>query len=154
MKVYELKREQVASQDIEEVFAFFERPENLAGITPPSMDFSILTPSPVTMQSGALVDYTVKIMGIRSRWTTLITDYDPPHRFTDVQLRGPYSYWHHAHRFEPIDGGTRLVDEVRYVLPFGPLGQMAHALLVKRQLRKIFDHRMQVIDGLFNQAGQ
>ena len=154
MKVYELKREQVVAQDIEEVFAFFERPENLARITPPSMDFSILTPSPITMQSGALVDYTVKIMGIRSRWTTLITDYGPPHRFTDVQLRGPYSYWHHAHRFEPIDGGTRLVDEVRYVLPYGPLGQMAHALLVKRQLRKIFDHRMQVVDGLLNQAGQ
>jgi hypothetical protein len=153
MKVYDLQREQDVARPVEEVFAFFERPENLARITPPSMGFEILTPPPITMQSGALLDYTVKVFGVRNRWTTLITDHDPPHSFTDVQLKGPYSFWHHTHRFESIEGGTRLVDEVRYILPLGFLGRVAHSLLVKRQLETIFDYRGRIIEERFGRPG-
>jgi ligand-binding SRPBCC domain-containing protein len=145
MKVYELKRQQKIALPLEQVFSFFERPENLAKLTPPSLGFQILTPSPIEMKSGCLIDYIVRIMGLPVRWTTLITDYDPPHRFADVQLKGPYSYWHHTHLFEAVEGGTVMTDTVRYALPFGWLGRIAQALAVKGQLRRIFHYRSEVL---------
>jgi ligand-binding SRPBCC domain-containing protein len=131
------------------VFGFFEKPENLARITPPSMGFEILTPPPIRMRQGALIDYTVGVLGVRTRWTSLIAEYEPPHRFVDVQLKGPYSFWHHTHRFQEEKGGTRILDEVRYMMPMGILGRMAHALWVGRQLNRIFDYRVRVIDAHF-----
>jgi ligand-binding SRPBCC domain-containing protein len=154
MKVYHLRREQILSRPRDDIFRFFERPENLARITPPSLGFEILTPPPIEMKVGALIDYTVKAMGMRRRWTTLISDYDPPHRFVDVQLKGPYLFWHHTHTFEVIDAGTRIIDEVRYVLPFGLLGRLAHGLIVRRQLEKIFAYRASVIEDVLGDAAQ
>ena len=84
-------------------------------------------------------------MGISLRWTTLITTYEPPGCFIDEQIRGPYSFWHHRHYFSETDGGTEIVDEVHYALPGGFLAPLAHALFVRRQLERIFDHRAQVI---------
>jgi ligand-binding SRPBCC domain-containing protein len=131
----------------EEVFAFFERPRNLARLTPPSLGFRILTPS-IVMREGSLMDYTIKLLGLTVRWTTLIDSYDPPAGFSDVQLRGPYSYCHHTHRFESKGGGTLMTDEVRYLLPFDFLGRWAQPL-VARQLDRIFRFRGEAIHSIF-----
>lgn len=149
MKLYELRREALIPGERAAVFAFFSTPENLAEITPPSVGFQVLTPSPIRMRESAVFDYTVRAFGLPVRWTTLIDDYDPPHGFSDVQLRGPYSYWHHSHVFQDAPGGaTRMTDHIRYVLPFGVLGRLA-APLVRRQLKMIFDHRERVIAARF-----
>jgi len=154
MKIYTLSRTQFIARPLDEVFDFFSRPENLARITPPSMGFAIMTPGPIEMRAGTLIDYRVRTLGVPVRWTTLITDYSPPHRFVDVQLRGAYSFWHHTHTFEGVDGGTEIVDEVRYALPFGAVGRLVHALLVRRQLDMIFAFRKRTIDGILEDGGR
>jgi len=153
MRLHVLQRSQTVTAPLDEVFAFFARPENLAEITPPGLDFAILTPSPIAMRPGTLVDYVVKVGGLPVRWRTLITTYEPPHRFVDEQILGPYSFWHHTHTFAALPGGgTRLGDTVRYGLPLGPLGDVVHALVVRRQLAGIFDHRRRVIADRFGRA--
>ncbi len=151
--LYTLKRTQTVQCPIEEVFAYFQRPENLEEITPPDLGFVILTPSPIRMGEGVLIDYTIRSFGVNLRWTTLITEYNPPHRFVDVQIRGPYSYWYHTHVFEPVESGTRVLDEVRYMLPFGPLGRMIHSFVVHRKLDRIFDYRRETIGRIFGGTG-
>ncbi len=148
MRIYELKRHQMIPLPLDQVFAFFERPENLAKLTPPSLGFQILTPSPIEMKSGILIDYTIRVLGLPVRWTSLITSYDPPHRFVDVQLKGPYSFWHHTHQFEAVEEGTMMTDTVRYALPLGWLGRIAHLFFVNRQIAWIFDYRSEVLIGL------
>jgi len=149
VRTYTLTAEQLVPRPLAEVFAFFERPENLARITPPSLGFVILTPTPIAMKTGALIDYTIKVMGLPLRWRTLISHYDPPHSFVDEQLRGPYKLWHHRHSFREVDGGTMISDEVTYALPLGILGRVAHALFVCRQLQGIFAYRAKVIGERF-----
>ncbi len=149
MRRYTLKREQTIARPRAEVFSFFEKPENLAKITPPSMEFKILTPQPITMTSGALIDYTLRIFGIRQRWTTLILMYEPPTEFVDVQLRGPYVFWRHTHHFEETADGTRVVDYIEYILPYGFFGRMINALFIRRQLKGIFDYRGRKIREIF-----
>lgn len=149
MHVHVLQREQRVPQPLENVFPFFARPENLERITPPMLGMRVLTPSPIEMRVGALIDYAIKMRGLPMRWTTYIRAYDPPHRFVDVQLRGPYSFWHHTHTFREENGETVLGDEVRYMLPFGPFGELAHGLLVKRDLDRIFAYRQEVIADEF-----
>ena len=101
------------------------------------------------MKEGAVIDYTIRVAGIPQRWTTLITEFTPPSRFVDLQLRGPYSYWHHTHIFVAIDDGTKVIDDVHYALPFGLLGRLAHSLFVQRMLRSIFDFRRRALEDLF-----
>ena len=150
MKVHELVQHQMVAAPLAEVFPFFAQPENLARITPPSLGFEVLTPTPLVMQQGAVIDYVVKLGKLPVRWRTLITAYDPPHRFVDEQLLGPYSFWHHTHTFaETPDGGTELGDTVRYCLPLYPLGELAHGVLVRRQLDRIFSYRRRVIADRF-----
>lgn len=149
MKIYTLKRSQMVGKDIEEVFDFFKRPENLSKLTPSFLDFKILTPSPIHMEKGRLIDYSIRLVGIRHRWTTLITEYDAPGRFVDEQIRGPYSFWHHTHIFEQCEEGTKITDEVRYAIGFGFFGRMANWLFVRRQLESIFKFREQVIKNYF-----
>jgi ligand-binding SRPBCC domain-containing protein len=149
MKIYTLQAEQFVARALPEVFEFFSRPENLARITPPSLGFVILTPSPIEMRVGTQIDYTIRIAGIPLRWRTLISVYDPPNRFVDEQLKGPYVYWHHTHRFYSVLGGTMINDEVRYALPFGPLGLPAHWLFVRRKLDQIFSHRKAIVEKIF-----
>lgn len=134
------------------VFAFFARPENLARITPPAMGFEILTPGPIAMRAGAIIDYTVQVMGVRTFWRTLIAEYDPPHRFVDVQLQGPYVYWRHTHTFAEQDSSTVMDDEVDYIVPLGLLGRAAHVLLIRRQLNRIFAFRARAIQEIFAAA--
>lgn len=152
MNVHLLRREQTIPRPREDVFSFFARPENLAVITPPGLGFTILTPTPVPMHQGAVIDYTVRILGVRRHWRTLITDYDPPHRFTDIQLKGPYTFWHHTHSFEAIADGTRIVDEVQYVIPWGFLGGIAQKIIVARRLDAIFAYRADVISRRFGSS--
>jgi ligand-binding SRPBCC domain-containing protein len=140
-----LTREQLLPRPRSEVFSFFARAENLERITPPSLRFQILTPLPIVMQPGTLIDYRLRLLGVPFHWQTLIEVYEPETCFVDVQLAGPYARWRHTHRFEEVAGGTRMRDEVAYALPMGPLGELAHALLVERHLRGIFDYRQQVI---------
>ncbi|MGA9115165.1 MAG: SRPBCC family protein [Bacteroidota bacterium] len=148
MNVREFVARQFVPAPRREVFAFFERPENLARITPARMGFRILTPSPLRMKEGALIDYTVRVAGIPVRWRTLITAYDPPRSFTDEQLKGPYSFWHHTHTFEEDQGGTRMTDRVLYALPMSPLSAPFHPM-VRRELDAIFSHRARVLEGVF-----
>ena len=150
MKVYNLKREQSVKRPLDEVFAFFEKAENLSRITPSSLGFEILTPTPIHMKDGTVIDYTIRLAGMPIHWRSLITSYEPPYCFVDVQLKGPYAFWHHTHSFKETQGGTLITDEVHYALPFGFLGRLAHALFVKRQLKKIFDYRAQVIARVFS----
>ncbi len=150
MNVHTVKRIQRFSQPLHTVFSFFQKPENLARITPPHLGFKLLTPSPIQMKAGAVIDYTVSPFFIPFRWTTLITEYDPPHKFVDLQLKGPYSLWHHTHAFREVEGGTEMTDEVRFVMPFWILGDILHALIVRRQLEEIFDYRARVIADLLS----
>lgn len=148
--MYRLYRCQRVEQPLDNVFAFFERPENLERITPPHLRLHILTPSPIPMQVGTLIDYRIRLFGLPFRWTTYIARYEPPRLFVDVQLRGPYSFWHHTHRFTADgDGATIVEDEVLYLLPAGVVGKVVYALFIHRQLKEIFDYRAQVIAKLF-----
>jgi len=147
--VYTLERTLVVPRPIDEVFPFFADAANLERLTPPLVGFTILTPPPIVMKAGTLIDYRIRVNGIPLRWRTLIESFDPPHSFVDTQLRGPYAHWHHTHTFREVPGGTELGDRVEYALPLGPLGKIAHALFVKRQLRTIFDYRSQVMRELF-----
>ena len=150
MKIYHLKREQFVKHSRDEVFEFFGKADNLERITPSSLGFNLLTPAPIRMHTGTLIDYTVKPMGFPIRWRTMITEFDPPNGFTDEQLKGPYSFWHHKHTFKDEDNGTLITDEVRYVIPFGIFGRFAYLLFIRRQLKKIFDFREKAVAEIFN----
>ncbi len=153
MNIHTLIRQQVVPAPLERVFGFFSRPENLSKLTPPDLRFVILTSSPIEMKPATLIDYTIRLLGFRVRWTTLITAFEPGRSFVDEQLKGPYSFWHHSHYFKEVPGGTLVRDEVRYALPFRPLGELAHALVVKKRLGFIFDFREKVIGKLFADGG-
>ena len=147
MSVELLRREQRLAVAPEHVFPFFADARNLEAITPPWLGFRVSTPGPIEMRAGTLIEYRLRLHGVPLRWRTRIAVWDPPHRFVDVQLSGPYRLWHHTHDFEPGPGGdgTVMRDTVRYALPFGAAGALAHRLLVKRDLAAIFDFRQEAV---------
>ncbi|MGY8764362.1 MAG: SRPBCC family protein, partial [Fidelibacterota bacterium] len=119
MKTFEINTKQYINKPLEVVFEFFSKPENLEMITPESLSFNILTPIPIRMEKGSLIDYTIRLFGIPIHWRTLISDYEPPFRFVDQQIKGPYTFWHHTHTFQQVDGGVEIIDKVKYSLPMG-----------------------------------
>jgi len=147
-RFHTLKNEQWVPRPIEEVFAFFSDARNLGEITPSWLGFRILTPGPIPMAAGTRIRYRLSWHGLPIYWTTEIRKWDPPHRFVDVQSRGPYRLWHHTHLFESHDGGTRMIDVVRYTLPLGIAGRLLHAFKVRRDVARIFDYRFQRINDL------
>ena len=128
-----------------EVFAFFAEARNLEAITPPWLKFEVLTPAPIAMRAGTLIDYRLRLHGFPIRWRTEITLWEPPVRFADTQLRGPYRLWEHTHTFVEKDGGTLCRDEVRYAVPGGAL---IERLFVRRDVERIFAHRQEVMRRL------
>lgn len=149
MKIYEFTSEQWVPRPIEEVFEFFTDAGNLEELTPEWLKFEIVTPRPIVMRAGALIDYKLRFHGVPMKWRTEITEWNPPHQFQDIQLRGPYSLWRHTHTFEAVNHGTRLYDRVEYAIPLGFIGQIVHALQVRQNVRAIFEYRQARIQERF-----
>jgi len=145
---YTLHRQQLIERPIDEVFAFFADPHNLAKITPPEMGFQITSVEGLPVRAGTRIEYVIRIFGLPQRWVAEIAEHEPGRRFVDVQAKGPYRYWRHEHSFEPLNVFTVMTDQVEYELPFGLAGQIANSV-VARQLQRIFDYRTEVIDRLF-----
>jgi len=138
-----------------EVFAFFADARNLQRITPAFLEFRVLNDGPITMQPGTLIDYRIRLRGLPLRWRTKITEWEPPVRFADIQLRGPYAEWVHTHTFEEEDGGTRVNDTVRYRL-WGPgiITNVINRLLVAPDTKRIFEFRHRALEAIFDVRGR
>lgn len=146
MRVHLLERSQRVPVPIEAAFAFYGDERNLEPLTPPWLHFEVTTPRPIAMAGGALLEYRLRLHGVPIHWRTRIDAWEPPTRFTDFQEKGPYSLWEHTHTFESDgDGATIIRDSVRYAIPFGPIGSLAHRLFVRRDLERIFDFRRDAV---------
>ena len=149
-KVYHLKTIQKIPIGIEEAWDFFSSPENLKIITPEKLDFRIRSEANRKMYAGQIIEYTVKpLLGIPLYWMTEITHVKENQYFVDEQRFGPYSLWHHQHHFKEIDGGVEMTDLVHYKLPLFFMSGAANELLVKKQLKEIFDYRFKKVEQLF-----
>lgn len=150
---HELRAETELPLGIEEVFDFFSNAENLERLTPGHLGFRILTPTPIPMGEGTLIDYRIRLHGMPMGWRTLISRWEPPFGFTDEQLRGPYRRWIHDHDFQSLGPDrTRMVDRVRYQLPLSPLGDLVYPL-VRREVEGIFKYREKALHEALNSAG-
>lgn len=152
MRAYTLQREQILPVSPVEAFGFFADVLNLEAITPPWLHFSVVTEGEIAMRPGALIEYRLRLHALPLRWLTRIESWEPDRRFADVQVRGPYRFWHHTHTFVPCEDGTRMRDVVRYALPLGPVGRLARALVVRRDLDRIFDFRRDAVTARFTGA--
>ena len=149
MRVFTLQTELWLPRPRTEVFPFFADARNLERLTPRWLNFEVLTPAPIVMRAGTLIDYRIRIHRFPIRWRTEITEWEPLHHFTDVQLRGPYTLWQHTHAFEEWDGGTLCLDHVRY-RPRG--GALVYWLFVRHDVERIFQYRQQRLRELFGQS--
>lgn len=148
--LHRLERTQVVPITVDEAWEFFSDPRNLARITPPDLGFRVTSELPERMYEGLFISYQIApLFGVPMRWVTEITHIDEGVMFVDEQRMGPYQLWHHEHWFREVPGGVEMRDIVHYALPFGALGEVAHALLVGRQVRGIFDYRERVLDRRF-----
>jgi ligand-binding SRPBCC domain-containing protein len=133
-----------------EVFPFFANAYNLEAITPPWLRFSVLTPAPIEMRAGTLIDYRLRLHGVPLRWRTEIALWEPPVRFVDRQVAGPYEAWEHEHRFREVAGGVVMSDRVDYRIRGGPLADWIGDLAVaRRDLRRIFGYRRDALQARF-----
>ena len=148
MKTFSIDRTIFLPRPIDEVFRFFSDAHNLERLTPPFLKFHVITPAPIAMHPGARIRYKLSLHGIPISWESEITAWDPPHRFIDEQLRGPYRLWRHEHRFVSQNGGTQVSDHVDYAVLGGSL---INSLFVAPDVRRIFDYRTQVLQSLFPQ---
>ena len=146
MKILTLTNELWLPLQPDEVFPFFADAFNLERLTPPSLRFELLTPPPIEMSAGTLIDYRLRLRGIPLRWQSEITVWEPPHRFVDEQRRGPYRLWIHEHTFTTQDGGTLAKDIVQYAVLGGAIAQR---LFVGSELKRIFDYRRAALKNYF-----
>ena len=142
MKTFHFQDEIVLPAPLDQVFGFFAEARNLEKLTPPWLRFEVLTTGPITMAAGTLIDYRIRWRGIPMRWRTEIEVWEPPHRFVDRQIRGPYRLWRHEHLFSEQSDGTSIIDRVEYA-PFG--GAIAQRLVVARDVERIFAYRHEVL---------
>ncbi|MFN5182541.1 MAG: SRPBCC family protein [Bacteroidota bacterium] len=149
-----LNKKQFLNSDLDTVWNFMSRPENLSKITPEYMGFEVLTDiKGIEMYSGQIIEYKVSpMMGIKLHWVTEITHVKNKSFFVDEQRFGPYKFWHHQHHLKEVEGGVEMIDIIHYKIPFGFLGKIANTLLVKKQLEEIFSHRFRVLDNMFNKT--
>ncbi len=153
MSVFVLEQQQfIKNITLEKAWVFFSSPANLKVITPDFMGFDIISKlHSEKMYAGQIIRYKVKpVAGIPMQWTTEITQVNAPYFFIDEQRRGPYKMWHHQHHFEEKDGGVLMTDIIHYWPPFGFLGNIANSILIKKQLKGIFDYRKKKVEELFN----
>jgi len=152
MKTYSIERKQILPISLPQAWNYFSKPQNLKEITPDYMNFKILSNSAAgNMYQGQIITYNVHpLLGIPLFWMTEIAHVKEQEYFVDRQIIGPYKLWHHTHRFNAVDGGVEMTDIVHYALPLGWLGQLAHIIFVKAQLKKIFDFRYQKLKEKFN----
>lgn len=151
MAFYQLHTSQKIPATIEQVWDFISSPKNLKEITPPHMGFDITSKNlPEKMHPGMIISYKVSpLLGIKMTWVTEITHVREKEFFVDEQRIGPYALWHHQHRIEPIENGVLMTDIVSYKPPLGFLGAIANSLLIKRQLKEIFDYRTRAVEKIF-----
>jgi ligand-binding SRPBCC domain-containing protein len=143
-----LAREQVIRRPLPQVFDFFARAENLELITPPWLSFQVLTPGPIVMRPGTLIDYRLRLHGLPLRWTSRIELWEEERRFVDAQVHGPYRVWRHVHEFVPVGRVTCVRDHVDYALPLGAVGRLLGLPVVRRDLIRIFDFRRAAVARL------
>ena len=146
MTEFVFEREMTIPRPLAEVFPFFADAENLEALTPPWLHFRILTPTPIPMAVGTLIEYEIRFRGMPIRWRTKITDWEPPHRFVDEQLSGPYRQWIHEHTFTETADGTRMKDVVRYAV-LG--GRLVNRLFVASEVERIFEYRTERLREIF-----
>jgi ligand-binding SRPBCC domain-containing protein len=149
--IYYFRTEHLLPVNIEQAWDFFSSAKNLALITPPEMDFKILTKlEEKEIYEGMLIDYTVKpVFGIPLNWQTEITNVNRPQNFTDIQTKGPYKVWEHTHTFIQKENGILMKDEIKYQIPFGMLGQLAQTLFIKDKVKEIFQFREKALEKIF-----
>ena len=153
MPNYTLKRTSTIPGDMDSVFCFFENPHNLKEITPPWLSFRVKSATDEVMRQGTRISYTIRWLGLSMRWESLIAEYEKNVRFADEMIHGPYKSWYHVHRFRAVPDGIEMSDRVDYELPLGPLGGLAHRIMVRRQLEAIFDYREERIRQIFSRGG-
>jgi len=146
MSRFSLERVQTLAADIDSVFRFFCDPRNLAAITPPWLHFELVSSSTDPVGEGTVFEHKLRVRGVPVRWRSVITIWDPPHRFVDEQLSGPYRSWVHEHRFEQLGATTRAIDVVRYSVPGG---KWIDRWLVRPDLERIFDYRAKRLAEIF-----
>ena len=147
---YVLKTRMEIAFDIEETFRFFADAENLDSITPPWLQFKIVTMSPIQMGEGTRIKYRLRIHKLPVGWTSEIRDWNPPYSFVDSQVAGPYREWNHLHRLSSMPGGGTLVEDVVHYRP--PFGRLANRLFVQRDLERIFAYRSRMLPAAISAA--
>jgi ligand-binding SRPBCC domain-containing protein len=147
VKIHRLEREQRIERPLAKVFEFFAAARNLERLTPLWLSFEVLSPEPIQMGVGTLIEYRLRVHRIPLRWTSRIEEWKPGQSFIDRQVRGPYGLWHHRHTFAAEGEATIVRDVVDYGLPLGWLGESVHPLFVRRDLERIFDYRHQAVAG-------
>jgi ligand-binding SRPBCC domain-containing protein len=144
-----LHREAIVPASLEHTFAFFADASNLERLTPPWLNFAIVTPMPIVMTAGVDIDYRIRLYGVPIPWRSRIDVWEPRVRFVDRQTIGPYRWWRHEHGFQAVTGGTRVVDHIEYV----PRAAWLSGALVRRDVERIFEYRQRVLQDFFRTAG-
>jgi uncharacterized protein (TIGR01777 family) len=141
--------EQFLPYDREEVFAFFTDAKNLERVTPVETEFKVVKMSTSHLEKGTVIDYNLKFMGKNLDWTYAIKEWNPPHQFSDIQIKGILHQWHHVHTFVPLAGGTLAIDRLSYQLPMGKVGELGGGWVMRAEMEKLFAYRQKILSNLF-----